>query len=102
MSSRPSGVSWKTHRSVTYSTGWPAAAAYWPLKVRCSTSARNLGATTPSAMTSRPSCTRQRLGATKVPGNTSRLAFWLMLMNPPEPASFGPNRLTLTLPRRSA
>ena len=32
----------------------------------------------------------------------SFLAFWLMLMNPPEPASLEPNRLTLTLPCRSA
>jgi hypothetical protein len=29
-----------------------------------------------------------------------RLAFWLMLMKPPAPASRGPNLLTLTLPSR--
>ena len=33
-----------------------------------------------------------------VPANTTLRAFWLMLMNPPAPASFGPKRLTLTLP----
>ena len=30
------------------------------------------------------------------------LAFWLMLMKPPAPASFVPNRLTFRLPSRSA
>ena len=35
----------------------------------------------------------------KVPAKTSVRAFWLMLMKPPAPASRGPKRLTLTLPR---
>ena len=33
--------------------------------------------------------------------NHSALALWLMLMNPPGPASLGVNRLTLTLPSAS-
>ena len=36
-----------------------------------------------------------------VPRNTTFLAFWLMLMKPPAPASAVPNRLTLTLPSAS-
>ena len=39
--------------------------------------------------------------AVKVPVNTTARAFWLMLMNPPAPASLGPKRLTLTLPSAS-
>jgi len=36
--------------------------------------------------------------ATKVPVNTTFLAFWLMLMKPPAPASRGPNFDRLTEP----
>ena len=39
--------------------------------------------------------------AVKVPVKTTALAFWLMLMKPPAPASLPPNRLTLTLPSAS-
>src|SRR5664279_3765200 len=77
ISSSPSGVSANTHRSVTYSTGFPAAAAYWPLNVRCSTSSRNFAVTMPCAITMRPSATCTRLGTTKLPTNTSRRALCL-------------------------
>jgi hypothetical protein len=37
----------------------------------------------------------------KVPRKYTVLAFWLMFMNPPAPASFVPNRLTFTFPSPS-
>ena len=40
--------------------------------------------------------------AVKVPQKTTFLAFWLMLMKPPAPASRGPNRETFRLPSASA
>jgi len=40
--------------------------------------------------------------AAKVPANTTLRAFWLMLMNPPAPASLEPKRPTFTLPSASA
>jgi len=40
--------------------------------------------------------------ALKVPTKTTFFAFWLMLMKPPAPASFGPNLLTFRLPCASA
>ena len=46
----------------------------------------------------RPRSCRSRPPAVNVPANTTLRAFWLMLMKPPAPASFGPKRLTLTLP----
>ena len=55
-----------------------------------------------SAVTSLPSITLVQAGATKEPRKNSFLAFWLMLMNPPEPGSLDPNLLTLTFPCRSA
>ena len=36
--------------------------------------------------------------AVKVPTKTIFFAFWLMSMNPPQPASLGPKRLTFTFP----
>jgi hypothetical protein len=69
-----------------------------PLKVRCSTSSTNL-ASGPPQMRSCPSLTAtSRPPAVKVPTKTTFLAFWLMLMKPPAPASRGPNLLTLRLP----
>ena len=51
-------------------------------------------------MRSRPSAHRDRAAppAVKVPTKTTALAFWLMLMKPPAPASRGPKRETLRLP----
>ena len=36
-----------------------------------------------------------------MPRKYTVLAFWLMFMNPPAPASFVPNRLTFTFPSPS-
>ena len=56
-----------------------------------------------AGMTSLPSATSMSLSpAVNVPANTTFLAFWLMLMKPPAPASRGPNLETLRLPSRSA
>ena len=102
-SSSPSSTNLNTQRSVMNSTGWRRCTASRPLKVRCSTSRTNL-----VVRPSRNKCSRPLRTATckppalKLPTNTTRRALWLMLMNPPAPASRGPNLLTLRLPCASA
>ena len=70
-----------------------------PLKVTWSTCLTNFRARPSWRMRSWPSSTAIfSPPAVKVPAKTTLRAFWLMLMKPPAPASFGPKRLTLRLP----
>ena len=45
--------------------------------------------------------TRSSLTVVKVPQKKTFLVFWVILMKPPQPAIFGPNRETLMFPNRS-
>ena len=84
--------------------GLPRAAPHpRPENVRCSTTWTNLCIPPSGTMRSRPLSTAiSRPPAVKVPTKTTFLAFWLMFMKPPAPASRGPNLLTFRLPARSA
>ncbi len=102
-SSIPSLVRANTQRSVTYRTGCPFPIAVLPLNVTCSTCSTNLTIEPSFSIPSLPPSTDTlRSPAVNVPTKTTFLAFWLMLMNPPAPASRGPNLLTFRLPCRSA
>jgi hypothetical protein len=62
--------------------------AMGPLKVTCWTDSTNFRCPPSRAMRTRPfSIDTSRPPAVSVPANTSLRAFWLMLMNPPAPAS---------------
>ena len=74
-----------------------AAAEGAVLDLRARTCASCLRSRSRSLPSSTATC---RSPAVKVPTKTTFLAFWLMLMKPPAPASRGPNLLTLRLPSR--
>jgi len=103
MSSMPFLVRERTQRSVMKSTGVPFFTACLPLNVTCSTALRNFFSVPSSSILSLPSMTEILSPlAVKVPTKTTFLALWLMLMNPPQPANFGPNLLPFRLPSLSA